>query len=76
MSVQSSMPLTLEIWLNGKPISIEKNMSLLEVLDQFGDDNQDFALAINQFFIPKSNYSQVSLCDGDKIEIISPMQGG
>lgn len=35
-----------------------------------------FAAAVNTQFIPKTQYAQQSLKDGDRIEIISPVTGG
>lgn len=35
-----------------------------------------FAVAINGDFVPKSNYESVQLKEGDKVDILSPMQGG
>lgn len=35
-----------------------------------------FAIAINEHFVAKSQYPTTPLKDGDRIEILSPMQGG
>ncbi|MDE2616849.1 MAG: sulfur carrier protein ThiS [Burkholderiales bacterium] len=35
-----------------------------------------FAAAVNTQFVPKTQYAQQSLKDGDRIEIISPVTGG
>ena len=46
------------------------------LLNEVTDTNLPFAVAINEQFIAKSNYSDTQLSEGDRIEIVSPMQGG
>lgn len=35
-----------------------------------------FALALNENFVPKSQYADTLLNENDHIEIVAPMQGG
>lgn len=35
-----------------------------------------FALALNENFVPKSQYANTLVNENDRIEIVSPMQGG
>ncbi|MBE0493477.1 MAG: sulfur carrier protein ThiS [Thiomicrospira sp.] len=35
-----------------------------------------FALALNQNFVPKSQYANTLINENDRIEIVAPMQGG
>lgn len=35
-----------------------------------------FAAAVNTQFVPKAQYAQHALKDGDRVEIISPVTGG
>lgn len=35
-----------------------------------------FAAAVNTQFVPKTQYAQRALQDGDRVEIISPVTGG
>lgn len=35
-----------------------------------------FALALNENFVPKSQYADTILNENDRIEIVAPMQGG
>ena len=39
-------------------------------------EQQAYAIAINESFILRGEYNQSTLSDGDKIEIVSPIQGG
>ncbi len=40
------------------------------------DAKQPFAAAVNTHFVPRAQYHQHLLHDGDHIEIISPVTGG
>jgi len=35
-----------------------------------------FAVAVNDTFIPRSEYDNTILKDGDRVELLVPMQGG
>ncbi|AEG32354.1 sulfur carrier protein ThiS [Thiomicrospira cyclica] len=35
-----------------------------------------FALALNENFVPKSQYADTPIAENDRIEIVAPMQGG
>ena len=35
-----------------------------------------FALALNENFVPKSQYADTLINENDRIEIVAPMQGG
>jgi sulfur carrier protein len=35
-----------------------------------------FALALNENFVPKSQYAHTQIHEHDRIEIVAPMQGG
>ncbi|TBR38595.1 sulfur carrier protein ThiS [Marinomonas agarivorans] len=52
----------------------EKN--LLTILTELGYENLTIATAINGEFVPVSVREKVFLCEGDKLEILAPMQGG
>ena len=34
------------------------------------------ATALNGEFVPMSSRSEVALCEGDRLEVLAPMQGG
>jgi len=64
------------VTLNGKQTEITHSHCLDEFLKQHGYAEQTIAVAINQQFIPKHRYTNTHLQSGDRIEIVSPMQGG
>ncbi len=66
----------ISIKINDKTISTPKATSVADALVNQGYHNTPFAVAINQQFIPKSQYAHTLLNDNDIMDIVSPMQGG
>jgi sulfur carrier protein len=61
--------------MNGQPLSLESSGTLEEFLEQRGIGHH-VAIALNHQFIPKSLYSNTLLKEGDRMDLIIPMQGG
>ena len=66
----------MKIILNGKPQSFAAPLNLYDVLEQQGYIEMMIAVARNGTFVPKDDYSETKLKEGDAIEIVAPMQGG
>lgn len=66
----------INIYLNAKKIAIEQLQSLNEVLVKNGHVDKYFAVAVNQHFVPRVHYTNTFLNEGDRIDIVFPMQGG
>jgi len=65
----------MNIEINGNSVSIASS-ELSQILSEHVDNSAPFAVAINETFIPKSQYEGTTVNENDKIEILSPMQGG
>lgn len=65
----------MNIFVNQKPMTVASGTSLSDLL-RLADAKPPFAVAINKEFIPKGDYSQVTINNDDHIEIISPITGG
>ncbi len=72
----------IKISLNNNEMILPAVCSLGHALENYRKKNNHseildhFAIAINQRFIPRSMYEITLLREGDRIEFISPMQGG
>ena len=69
----------IQITCNGEAHSIETDSCLTQVLQTLGyqpDTNKSFAVAVNNSFIPRSDYDRVKINGEDQLEVIAPMQGG
>lgn len=64
-----------QVTVNGQITDlVETNLAKFVAAKQTQDSR--FAVAVNEEFIPKANYQNVELKDGDKVELVTPMQGG
>lgn len=50
--------------------------NLAQILIELGYQNLTIATAVNGDFVPLSIRQTVTLSEGDKLEILAPMQGG
>jgi len=68
----------MELKVNGKPLEIDRDASLLALLEKFelGVDSTGVAVAINDAVVPRARWSQTTLGEGDTVEIIHAVQGG
>lgn len=66
----------IRIKLNGKEEFLPDGKILKEYLEERNLLKQYYAVAVNETFIPKSEYNNVVLKDQDEVEVLAPMQGG
>ncbi|KTD06209.1 thiamine biosynthesis protein ThiS [Legionella gratiana] len=64
------------IYINDQPLSLDSSCTLQEVLDQKNNSAAHLAIAINNQFIPRTLFASTTLQEGDRIDLITPMQGG
>ena len=64
----------MKIVLNGDPMEV-KASTLAELLEECGFSGR-VATAVNEEFVPSSLRIAHALSEGDRVEILSPMQGG
>ncbi len=67
----------MNISLNEKEVSIDKQISLEELFNQYDiKATKGVAVAVNEMIIPKKEWSSYNLRDNDKILVITATQGG
>ena len=66
----------INVSINGDIKIFENNITLKEILNILKYDNDCFASAVNTTFVPIKQYELIIIKDGDKIDILSPIQGG
>lgn len=65
----------MKIIVNGKEVETNKK-TLAELLDELGQGNARVATAVNEAFVPAKARMTQNLFAGDRIEIVTPRQGG
>jgi len=68
----------MELKVNGKPMQLEGDTSLVHLLEQLelGTDTTGVAVAVNEAVVPRRRWAETPLGDGDTVEIIHAVQGG
>jgi len=66
----------IEIKWNGEITQISSEMSVLEFLKSKNYERRGFAVAVNETFIPRNEYTTTMIKATDRIEVVAPMQGG
>lgn len=67
--------MTLSITLNG--IETEVHADRLDrLIDELGYNAATVATALNETFVPRAVRARTSLRDGDRLEVVAPLQGG
>jgi sulfur carrier protein len=66
----------MEIVVNGKTETLDKEISVVELLEQLGIAKPGTAIAINNQIVPRDSHTTARICDGDRVEIIRPIGGG
>lgn len=65
----------MKITLNGTPTEVQAD-TLATVLDDLGYRDAKVATAVNERFVPAAARGQTTLSPGDRIEVVTPRQGG
>lgn len=66
----------IKFHLNGKLEEVEESTYLAWALKQWHYPNKTFAVAVNEVFVPRSQYQSIMIREYDRIEIVGAMQGG
>ncbi|MFN3426687.1 MAG: sulfur carrier protein ThiS [Candidatus Thermochlorobacter sp.] len=70
--------MTNQITLNGKVLTLEREMTIVELLRQqnISPDEKGIAIAINEAVINRRAWEHVRIKANDKVEIVRATQGG
>ncbi len=66
----------MKIKLNGEDYTIDKQVSIKELLHDLDVQPQGVAVELNLKIVKKNKYSECQIKDGDRIEIVSFVGGG
>ncbi|TFL16123.1 sulfur carrier protein ThiS [Jannaschia formosa] len=65
----------MKIMINGSPTETQAE-TLDAVLEELGFGDAKVATAVNEDFVSAAQRGQVALAPGDRVEIVTPRQGG
>ena len=62
--------------VNGKTETFEKDLLTVQELLNEMNFGKGIAVALNEDFVLKTTYGETTIKDGDRLDILSPVQGG
>jgi sulfur carrier protein len=65
-----------DVWVNGEAMSVPPNRSVAELVRELSDRQTGIAVAVNQTVLTRDEWAGTTLTAGDRIEIVSAVQGG
>ncbi|MDM7944360.1 MAG: sulfur carrier protein ThiS [Hydrogenophaga sp.] len=65
----------MNVLINQQPRELPEGATLADAL-RVCEPPAVFAAAVNLAFVPRGNYAQHVLAEGDRVEIIAPITGG
>ena len=66
----------IAIEINGEIKKIPAHKKLQTLVDEISPAHGFFSIALNEKFIPKSDYAQYTLAKNDRVEVVIPRPGG
>ena len=65
-----------DVWVNGTATSVPPNRSVADLVREYSDRQTGIAVALNQTVLTRDEWAGTTLTDGDRVEIVSAVQGG
>jgi len=66
----------IRITVNGKPIELDAPMTVERLLDSVEVPPNYLAVEVNADVVPRERYTDVTVGDGDEIELVTLVGGG
>lgn len=67
---------TVTVSVNNEIKVIAAEQVLASLIGEWGFQPAGVAVAVNEDFVPRSQYQCVRLREGDKVDVLAPVQGG
>ncbi|WP_255558222.1 sulfur carrier protein ThiS [Zhongshania aquimaris] len=68
--------LIITVSVNNESKECSLDQPLAQLLTIWGFEAGKVAIAVNQNFVPRSQYKSCCLEHGDKVDVLAPVQGG
>ncbi len=65
----------MQLYLNGEAVEVRAG-TLAALLEERGLGGRVVGTAVNEVFVAAANRETRQLRDGDRVEVVAPMQGG
>ena len=66
----------MQIQLNGEAYSLDEPTTLTDLVERLGLAGKRLAIELNLEIVPRSQFAETRLADGDRVEIVHAIGGG
>ncbi len=66
----------MKIWVNGREFDVRSGMVLSQLLKELDIEGRGIAVEIDREIVPRSQYEDYVLREGNRIEIVQMVGGG
>lgn len=66
----------MRLMMNGKEQTFDGSLNLAQLIEQLGMKSDRVAVELNRQIVPRAQWSETSLNDGDRLEIVHFVGGG
>jgi sulfur carrier protein len=66
----------MTVTVNGVDRAVDSSLTVAEVVRQLGADAPGSAVAVNDEVVPHAGWAATVLADGDRVEVLTAVQGG
>ena len=66
----------VSVYVNGEPRTVRADCALDALIATLTSAPRGIAAAVNEAVVPRGEWSATSLAEGDRIEILTAVQGG
>ncbi len=70
------MPNMMQLIVNGEPREVSAGLTAAQLVDLLELGGRRLAMEINREILPRSQFTEHALCEGDRIEIVQAIGGG
>jgi sulfur carrier protein len=67
---------TVQVTVNGRRIEFASDLSLSTLVATVSEARSGIAVALNNEVVPRGSWDSVAVVDGDRVEIVTAVQGG
>ncbi|WP_155055177.1 sulfur carrier protein ThiS [Streptomyces blattellae] len=64
------------VWINGERREVADGTALDTLVKSLTAAPSGVAAALNETVVPRAEWSATSLCEGDRVEVLTAVQGG
>lgn len=66
----------MQVLFNGKPQDVDDDAKISQILERFRIEHRQVAVEVNLDIVPRHEFDNYVLHDGDRIEVVTLVGGG